>query len=69
MTNPRDRAQLGILNDVQVDRTLPKHRRIAEYVRQLRNQPNHYLCNGIEVWSKHPKDGPRIEELLKVLVT
>jgi hypothetical protein len=63
-----DRAKLGVISDVRTDRTLPKNRRIIEYIRQLNNQPNHYICNGIEVWSKHPPDGPKIEELLKVLV-
>lgn len=60
-----DTGRLADIAAVRVDRNLPKNRRIAEFVRQMNGEPNHFMANGIEVISRHPKDAPPIEVFLK----
>ena len=69
MINTANAVGLVDIANVRVDKSLPKDARILDYIRQMNYSPNHYICNGYEVISRHPKNGPKIEELLKTLIT
>jgi hypothetical protein len=68
MTNTTDRADLVDISSVRVDKNLPKYRRIAEFVRQMKD-PYHYICNEIEITSKFTEGGPAFEDCLRRIAT
>ncbi|GHV47888.1 hypothetical protein FACS189499_06200 [Clostridia bacterium] len=69
MTNSTNRTELADISKVQVDKNLPKHERIAEYIRQMNGDPNRYICNGYTITAKFPGDGPAFEDCLWQLMT
>ncbi len=52
------------IREVLVDKSLPKHERIIEYVRQIKN-PHKYKCGKFTVTAKFSENGPSMEECLK----
>jgi hypothetical protein len=64
-SKPVENRRLADISTVRVDPNLPKYVRIAEYVREMNGEPNHFFACDIEVTSFHPKDGPLIEDCLK----
>jgi len=51
------------IRDVNVDKSLPKMKRIAEYDRQL-NGHEHFKYKGVEITVAFTKGGPPIEDCL-----
>jgi len=68
MRNPSDCTELVDIRDVSVDKTLPKHERIAEYLRQIVN-PYHFKCGKFTVSVKYTEDGPSLEDCLQRIMT
>jgi hypothetical protein len=55
------------IRDVQVDSSLPKHERIAEYIRQIKN-PYRFKCGAFTVSVKYADNGVTLEDCLKRIV-
>ncbi len=68
MRNQADSAALVDIRTIQVDSTLTKSGRIAEFVRQIKN-PFHFICNGYEVTARFNDDGPTFEECLQSIMS
>jgi len=68
MSIPADCAELVDIRDVSVDRGLPKHERIAEYIRQIKD-PYRFRCGPFTVSVKYADSGASIEECLQGLLT
>lgn len=56
------------IRDVLVDKSLPKHERIAEYIRQIKD-PYHFKCGKFTVIARFAEDGPTLEDCLQCLMT
>jgi hypothetical protein len=69
MTNTINREGLADISKVRVDKSLPRRERIIEYVRQMNNDPYHYICNDFAITAKFSKDGPGFEDCLGRLMT
>jgi hypothetical protein len=52
------------IRTVTVDKNLPKHERIAEFIRQIRN-PYRFKCGKFTVTTKFTENGPTLEECLQ----
>lgn len=59
-----DKRELVDIQDVHVDPGLPREKRIAEFVRQIRN-PYLYRCGKFVIHAKFNPSGPTLEECLK----
>jgi hypothetical protein len=56
------------IRDVSVDKNLPKHERIAEFIRQIKD-PYHFKCGKFTVTARFTEGGATLEECLQRLVT
>jgi len=52
------------IRDVDVDKTLPKQERVAEFVRQIKD-PYHFRCGKFVVTARFTADGPTLEDCLQ----
>lgn len=59
-----DRNSLVDINEVVVDRTLPKEERIAEYLRQIKN-PYLFKCGKFVVRASFSESGTTLEDCLR----
>ena len=55
------------IKDVCVNKELPKDKRIAEYIRQIKN-PYYFKCGKYTVRARFSENGPSLEECLQRLV-
>ncbi len=55
------------INDIKVDKDLPKSERVREFVRQIKN-PYHFKCGAFEVIASFTENGPTLEECVRGLV-
>lgn len=55
------------IREVQVDKSMPRDERIAEFVRQIKN-PYHFRCGKFEVTARFAEDGPTLEECLQRII-
>jgi hypothetical protein len=53
------------IRDVSVDRSLPKHERIVEFVRQIKN-PYRFRCGKYSVSAKFNENGLFLEDCLQI---
>ena len=60
-------AGLVDINDVKVDKSLPKQARIAEFIRQIKD-PYHYKCGKFTVTVRYTEGGPTLEDCLQRLM-
>jgi hypothetical protein len=60
-------ADLVDIREVEVDKTLPKRERIAEYVRQIKD-PYHFKCGKFTVTAKYAENGATLEDCLQRLM-
>jgi len=56
------------IQDVSVDKDLPREKRIAEFVRQIKD-PYHFKCGKFTVRVQYAKDGITLEDCLKGIIT
>ena len=61
-------AELVDIRTVSVDKTLPKEKRIAEFVRQIQN-PYQFKCGDFIVTARFSANGPSLEECLEQIMT
>ena len=66
MSNIVNMNELVDISEVRVDSSLSRIERVAEYNRQIKD-PDHYICCGILVTAKHPKNGAPFEECLRAM--
>ena len=59
-------ADLVDIRDIAVDKTLPKDRRVAEFVRQIRD-PYRFRCGAFIVSARFSDNGPTLETCLQRL--
>ena len=64
MQNINESTGLVDIRDVSVDKSLPKHARIAEYVRQIKD-PYHFKCGKFTVSVKFADNGVTLEDCLQ----
>ena len=55
------------IREVQVDKSMPRDERIAEFVRQIKD-PYHFRCGKFEVTARFAEDGPTLEECLQRII-
>lgn len=67
MQNNMNIEELVDIRDVQVDKTLPKEERVAEFVRQIKD-PYHFRCGKFVVTARFAEDGPTLEECLQRII-
>jgi len=60
-------AELVDIRTVNVDKSLPKQERIAEYVRQIKD-PYHFKCGKFTVKVRFAQNGPTLEDCLQRLM-
>jgi len=60
--------ELVDIRDISVDKNLPKHERIAEFLRQIKD-PYHFKCGKFTVTAKFAEDGPTLEDCLGRLIS
>jgi len=60
-------SELVDIRDVSVDKTLPKHERIMEYIRQIKN-PYKFKCGKFTVMARFAESGPTLEDCLQRLI-
>jgi hypothetical protein len=56
-------AELPDIHEIRVDRSLPRHERIAEFVRQVKN-PYRLRCGKRFINTSFTTDGPTLEDCL-----
>ena len=56
------------IRDVVVDKDLPREKRIAEFVRQIKN-PYHFKCGKFTVRIQYAENGISLEDCLKGIIT
>ncbi len=59
----KETKNLVDINDVKIDTSLPKEKRIEEYVTQIRD-PNNFMCGKYQVKVSFAKNGLSLEECL-----
>ena len=64
LTNP---DTLVDINDISVNKDLPKPERIKEYIRQIKN-PYCFKCGNFVVTAKYSDKGLSIEECLQSII-
>lgn len=52
------------IRDVSVDKNLPKHERIAEFIRQIKD-PYYFKCGKFIVTARFADSGPTLEDCLQ----
>lgn len=57
-------AELADIKNVNVDKSLPREKRIADFIRQIRN-PYHFRCGKFIVTAKYAENGVSLEDCLK----
>ena len=62
-----DTLNLVDIRGVQVDKSMPRDERIAEFVRQIGN-PYHFRCGKFEVTARFAENGPTLEECLQRII-
>lgn len=62
-----DTPNLVDIRGVQVDKSMPRDERIAEFVRQIGN-PYHFRCGKFEVTARFAENGPTLEECLQRII-
>ena len=67
MINQNETTELVDINDVSVDKSLPKQERIAEYVRQIKD-PYHFRCGKFTVTAIFAENGVTLEDCLQRLM-
>ena len=60
-------GQLVDINDVAVDKDLPKNERIAEFIRQIKD-PYYFKCGKFTVKVRFADNGVTLEERLKSIL-
>ena len=55
------------INDISVDKNLPKSERIKEYIRQIKN-PYCFKCGDFVVKARHSNNGLSIEDCLQSII-
>lgn len=55
------------INDISVDKNLPKPERIKEYIRQIKN-PYRFKCGNFVVTAKYSDKGLSIEDCLQSII-
>ena len=55
------------IREVQIDKSMPRDERVAEFVRQIRN-PYHFRCGKFVVTARFAEDGPTLEECLQRII-
>ena len=55
------------IRTVQVDKSLPKEARIAEFVKQIKN-PHQFKCGKFTVNVRFAQNGPSLEDCLRRLM-
>ncbi|MCL2776036.1 MAG: hypothetical protein FWD71_22230 [Oscillospiraceae bacterium] len=60
----RENMDLIDIREVLVDKNLPKHERIAEYIRQIKD-PYHFKCGKFTITAKFAESGPTLEDCLQ----
>jgi len=60
-------GQLVDINDVAVDKDLPKNERIAEFIRQIKD-PYYFKCGKFTVKARFADNGVTLEERLKSIL-
>jgi len=55
------------IRTVQVDKSLPKEARVAEFVKQIKN-PYKFKCGKFTVTARYAKSGPSLEDCLRGLM-
>lgn len=61
-------AALVDIQDVDVDKTLSKKERIAEFLRQIKD-PYHFKCGKFTVTAKFADNGVTLEDCLQRIIT
>lgn len=56
------------IQDVSVDKDLPREKRIAEFVRQIKD-PYHFKCGKFTVRIQYAENGISLEDCLKGVIT
>ena len=64
LTNP---DTLVDINDISVNKELPKPERIKEYIRQIKN-PYRFKCGNFVVTAKYSDKGLSIEDCLQSII-
>lgn len=64
LTNP---DTLVDINDISVNKDLPKPERIKEYIRQIKN-PYRFKCGNFVVTAKYSDKGISIEDCLQSII-
>jgi hypothetical protein len=64
MRELKNNADLVDIREVKVNNSLPKHERILEYVRQIRD-PYHFRCGEFTVSVKYADNGISLEDCLQ----
>ena len=59
--------QLVDINDVSVDKNLPKQERIADFIRQIKD-PYYFKCGKFTVKARFADNGVTLEERLKSIL-
>ena len=60
-------SELVDIRNVSVDKTMPKHERIMEYIRQIKN-PYKFKCGKFTVTARFAESGPTLEDCLQRLM-
>jgi len=67
-TNTSDTNILVDIRTVQVDKSLPKEARIAEFIKQIKN-PYKFKCGKFTVTTRYANNGLSLEDCLRRLMT
>ena len=63
-----ENTELVDIRNIVVDKRLPKHERIAEYIRQIKD-PYNFRCGNFAVTVKYAENGPTLEDCLHRIMT
>lgn len=55
------------IRDVRIDKNLPKHERITEFIQQIKN-PYRFRCGKFTVTARFAEDGPTLEDCLQRII-
>ena len=63
-----DSSLLVDISTIQVDSSLPREFRIAEFIRQIKN-PYHFKCGKFTIRTKYAKNGLTLEDCLRQMMS
>ena len=66
--DPAEHEDLVDIRTVSVDRDLPKGKRIAEFIRQIKN-PYRFKCGNFTVTARFIEKGPLLDDCLARLMS